>query len=286
MRRRAFLALAVMSSLGLAACAPAANSAVALSRRATRRLPRPPGIAQIFPVHSRSEQAVIDHAGRLPVDWGMHLSGIKSALTVPQMPGGRPRVALTFDACGGQDGSGYDEALIRTLTDQHVPATLFLNHRWAEARRPLVADLATHPAFEIANHGWRHAPLSVTGRAAYGIPGLSSVQEAVDEVWRNHELLGELAGRPPRYFRAGTAHYDDVGVSIVRALGETPLGFSVNGDGGATYSARTVAAEVHAAEAGAVVIAHMNQPGSGTAEGIRRAIGEMRDRGVEFVGVD
>ncbi|MEU2042552.1 hypothetical protein [Nocardia niwae] len=50
----------------------------------------------------------------------------------------------------------------------------------------------------------------------------------------NHELLTTLTGRPPRFFRAGTAHYHGVVVTIVTELGEIPVGFTSNADFGAT----------------------------------------------------
>jgi peptidoglycan/xylan/chitin deacetylase (PgdA/CDA1 family) len=78
-------------------------------------------------------------------------------------------IALTFDACGGPGGS----------------------------------------VFELANHGTRHLPLSVTGRSAYGIGGTRDAGEVYDEVATNQVKLTRLLGTP-RYFRAGTAYSDDV----------------------------------------------------------------------------
>jgi len=231
--------------------------------------------------------AVIDrYASEIPRDWGMRLPGVRSSLNTASAPDGRPRVALTFDACGGTAGSGFDQKLIGELIAQQVPAVLFLNSRWIEANSALAEQLFAEPLFEIGNHGTRHRPLSVRGRSAYGIPGTASAAEAVDEVWSNHERIRSLTGTAPRWFRPGTAHYDDVAVAIVHELGETPLGFSVNGDGGATFPARTVAREMGRATGGDIVLAHMNQPGSGTAEGTTTAIAALRDRGVQFVHID
>lgn len=167
-----------------------------------------------------------------------------------------------------------------------MPATLFLNSRWMDANPALTAELAADPLFVLGNHGTRHVPLSVTGREAYGIAGTASAQEAVDEVWQNHVRLTELLGAPPRFFRPGTAFYDDIGLAIVRDLGVEPIGFAVNGDGGATFPVRTVRREIGQAAGGAIVIAHMNQPGSATAEGVEGAIADLRARGVAFIHVD
>ena len=61
-----------------------------------------------------------------------------------------------------------------------------------------------------------------------------------------------------------------------------PVNFTVNGDGGATYSAATVAAEVGRAAAGDIVISHFNRPAAGTAGGYARALPRLLDHGVSF----
>lgn len=194
-----------------------------------------------------------------------------------------PTVALTFDACGGPHADGIDQRLVDLLRREQVPATLFLNARWVGANTALAQDLANDPLFEIGNHGTRHVPLSVTGRSAYGIGGTRSV----DEVWDNHVLLSEMTGRAPRWFRSGTAHYDEVAAAIVSDLGELPVGFVVNGDAGATFSAAKVSHEVTApaTSGGAIVIMHMIRPGGGTAEGVRAALPVLRARGTRFVAL-
>jgi peptidoglycan/xylan/chitin deacetylase (PgdA/CDA1 family) len=227
-----------------------------------------------------------EFAGRTPSVWGMALPGIHSTLPAPHDAEGRACVAWTFDACGGASGGGIDHALLDALREAGAPATLFLNARWVEQHPSLAAELAADPLFLLANHGTAHLPLSVDGASAYDIAGTASVDAAIAEVWGNHQLLTELTGEPPRYFRSGTAHYDDVAVELVHALGELPIGFTVNGDGGATYGASTVHAEFLGAAPGGIVLAHMNRPESGTAAGVRLALADARARGIRLVHVD
>lgn len=187
-----------------------------------------------------------------------------------KLPDGESATALTFDACGGPGGSGYDADLIDFLRKCSVPATLFLNARWIDANPDVFRQLAADPLFEIGNHGTVHRPLSVTGRSAYGIAGTGGVGEVYDEVAGNAHKLAGLLGHPVSFFRSGTAHYDDVAARMVADLGERAAGFTVNGDGGATLSAAEVRQEIAAAPPGAIVICHMNHPGGGTAPGWRR----------------
>ena len=210
-------------------------------------------------------EVVARYAHRSPHHWGFGVPGV-----VRRLPAAGRVIALTFDACGGPGGSGYDGELIGFLRRREIPATLFLNSRWVDANPAVFRRLAREPLFEIANHGTRHRPLSVTGRSAYGIAGTRNAREVYDEVAGNQVKLTRLLGAPPRFFRSGTAYYDDVAARIVADLGLRPVSFSVNGDGGATLSPRQVRETVARARGGALVIGHMNQPRGGTAEGRRR----------------
>jgi peptidoglycan/xylan/chitin deacetylase (PgdA/CDA1 family) len=163
-----------------------------------------------------------------------------------------------------------------------VPATLFLNARWIQANRSLTGDLAAVPFFELANHGSRHLPLSVTGHSAYGIPGTQSSQEIYDEIMTNDRLLTEITGKRPRFFRPGTAFLDEVAAEICRSLGAIPAGFSINADGGATYRKQLVADVTAKARPGDIIISHGNHPESGTAAGLAMAIPMLLDKACAF----
>ena len=227
------------------------------------------------PVAPTRDEVVAEFEGRPPRQWGLEVDGVVLRSEAPS-------ICLTFDACGGRHGSDVDEALISTLVDTGTPATLFLNSRWIEANPQTTRDLAANPLFELANHGTAHVPLSVSGRKAYGIPGTASVGEAHDEVMQNQVAMTSLLGAPPRFFRSGTAHYDDVAAQVVRRLGLVPVNFDINADGGATFSARQVRAATELATPGSISIAHFNQPGSKTAAGMAEAISAMTARGVTF----
>ncbi|WP_246350123.1 polysaccharide deacetylase family protein [Nocardia barduliensis] len=234
--------------------------------------------APLAPVSATPTAVAARHARLRPQRWGVDMPGITSTFTAAGK-----QMALTFDACGGPGNNDIDESLMNFLIAERIPATLFLNKRWIDANRARAAQLAANPLFELANHGVAHKPLSVNGRAAYGIAGTGSAQEAADEVWANHELLSALTGRPPRFFRAGTAHYDDVAVSVVRELGEIPVGFSINADFGATASATEVQSAMNAVAPGAISLAHMHRPHSGTAAGMIAALPRIRAMGYTFV---
>ncbi|GAA2203032.1 polysaccharide deacetylase family protein [Sinomonas flava] len=211
----------------------------------------------------------------VPREWGLEVTG-----TVLRT--GTPGTALTFDACGGPQGAGIDSQLIAALRSAKVPATLFLNTRWVAANRALAHELAADPLFAIGNHGSRHLPLSVKGRAAYGIPGTANIAEVVEEVRTSRDALEQELQRDIPWFRAGTAHMDDVAVRICRSLGNIPVNFSVNADAGATFTAVQVATQLAGLKAGDIAIGHMNRPGSGTAAGFGKSLPALVARGLRF----
>jgi peptidoglycan/xylan/chitin deacetylase (PgdA/CDA1 family) len=255
------------------------------STAARRPAPSPPSPSSTHPASPApaprtTRAATVARYGRMtPTSWGFTAPGV-----VTELPRAAGRaIALTFDACGGPGGGGYDRELIQLLRARAVPATLFLNARWIDADRARFDQLARDPLFEIANHGTRHRPLSVTGRSAYGIAGTRDAGEVFDEVAGNRDKLTALLGHPPRFFRPGTAYCDDVAARIVTELGERFAGFSVNADAGATFTPAQVCRAALTATAGSIVIGHLNHPAGGTAEGMARALPTLLASGYRFV---
>jgi peptidoglycan/xylan/chitin deacetylase (PgdA/CDA1 family) len=213
-----------------------------------------------------------------PAQWGETVTGVRTRIR-----GGEKLIALTLDACGSPRGMAFDSRLLDFLEREQVPATLFINSRWIEPNRKVFDRLATTPLFEIANHGYGHKPASVTGRSVYGINGTRSVGELADEIELNARKIEELTGVRPRFYRSGTAYYDEVAVKIAGELGHQVAGFSILGDAGATYGSEQVKKALLGAAPGDIVILHMNHPESGTAAGVMAAIPELKKRGYRFV---
>ncbi len=230
------------------------------------------------PYEILKKEIVAEFSGKSPRQWGETVSGVRTRLAT-----GERVIALTLDACGSPKGKGFDAKLIAYLEREKIPATLFINSRWIDANPELFLKLAANPLFEIGNHGLLHRPASVNGRSVYGIDGTRDVAELVDEIELNARKIEGPTGRKPRYYRSGTAYYDEVAVAVANRLGNEVIGFDVLGDAGATYSPEQVKDALLKAAPGAIVIMHMNHPESGTAAGVMAAIPELRKRGFRFV---
>jgi peptidoglycan/xylan/chitin deacetylase (PgdA/CDA1 family) len=226
------------------------------------------------------EQIIATFSGRIPREWGEVVRGVKTRLNTDQKV-----LALTFDACGGPKGSGYDAMVIDFLTREAIPATLFISGKWIDAHPEIIKKLSRDPLFEIENHGLNHKPCSAIGRSAHGIKGTKNVGEIFDEIESNALRIQSITGCKPKYYRPGTAYSDEVCVEIADALGYQVVNFSVRGDAGATYSKKEVEeALLHSAPA-SIVLMHMNHPEGQTAEGVMQAIPELRKYGFRFVKI-
>lgn len=229
------------------------------------------------------KQEMLDkYKKQVPEEWGDSVTGLIRRINTSDKV-----VAITLDACGGGSlGNGYDTELIDFLVSNEIPATLFINARWIDANKEIFMKLANNDLFEIENHGLKHKPLSVNGEKAYGIKGTMSIEEVVDEVEVNAEKIKELTGKKPKYFRSGTAYYDDVAVNIVKSLGYEAVNFTVIGDAGATYNKEQVKKACLSSKPGDILIFHMNRPERETAEGMKEGIILLQEKGFDFVKLE
>lgn len=223
------------------------------------------------------QKIIFEFGNQSPVKWAEVVPGVKTRIDTDENV-----IALTFDACGSKN-DGYDSVLINYLVKNNIPATLFINARWIDKNPAIFKQLARNPLFEIANHGFEHKPCSASGKSIYKIQGTRNAGEVVDEIEKNGRKIKALTGRKPKYYRSGTAYYDEVGVKIAERLGYEVAGFSVLGDCGATYSRKQVKNALLSATAGSMIICHMNHPEKETAEGVIEAIPELKKRGFKFV---
>lgn len=233
------------------------------------------------------EQLIKKYRSEVPTEWGENVTGVKTSLNTSKKV-----IALTLDACGADsvngEGSGYDAKLIAFLRREQVPATLFINSRWIKRNEKIFRELAEDVLFEIENHGTRHLPLSVIkGKEIYGIKATESIAEVIDEIQKNSQEIEKITGRAPKFFRSGTAYYDDIAVKIANDLGLEIAGFNLLGDNGALYNANEVyRAYTTRVRPGAIIISHMNHPEKDSSKGIIRAIPELRQKGYTFVKLE
>lgn len=215
--------------------------------------------------------------------WGEFVDGVCEDLKTNQKI-----VALTFDACGGEKGTGYDSELIDFLRKEKIPATFFVTGRWIDAHYPEFINLAHDTLFEIENHGLNHRPCTISGRSVYGIKGTANPPEAFDEVEGNARKIEAITGHRPHFYRSATAYIDEAGARIVRELGIIPVSYQVlSGDASGDASKATITNNVlKAVRPGAIIIMHMNHPQWNTCEALQKIVPELRKIGYRFTHLD
>ncbi len=199
------------------------------------------------------------------------------------LPAGDEAVALTFDACSG----AVDDRILDELIADHVPATLFVTHRWLKRNAATAARLSAHAdLFEIENHGEDHVPAITDRPTVFGLPTAGSLAAVSKEVLGGAAAVAAAFGRAPTWYRDASARYSRDAMQLIGELGYRIAGYSLNADVGASLPAAAVTKRVRAAKPGDVLIAQLNHPerpaGAGVAEGIRALVA----KGVRFERLD
>ena len=178
-------------------------------------------------------------------------------------------VALTFDACTGK----ADERILQTLIEHKIASTIFVTARWLKCNPQAIADMKSHPElFEIENHGAKHLPAVDVPMDVFGIKAAGSPQAVKTEVENGAAAVKATFGKDPTWYRGAAAQYNQSAINLISKLNFNVAGFSLAGDGGASFSEKRAAQTIGNAKSGDVIIAHINQPlkpaGAGVVEGI------------------
>ena len=214
-----------------------------------------------------------------PGNWGEFVKGVDEDLVT-----GKKIIALTFDACGGKNGSGYDQELIDFLIKEKIPATLFVTGKWIDANYITFLSLASDSLFEIENHGFNHMPCSVDGESEYGIHGTKNIPDAIDEMEANALKIQKITGRKPKFYRSATAYTDEACTKIAKQLGITMVSFDVlSGDAVPFESVENIQNNVlKNVRPGAIIIMHFNHPEWNTFEALQVLIPKLQKSGYAF----
>jgi len=216
-------------------------------------------------------------------EFGEFTSGIMTKISSP-----RKVVALTFDACGGPTGSGFDSALIEFLKKEKIKATLFISGLWIQKNDSLFRQLCNEPLFEIENHGLSHRPCSITGKSKYGLVGTEDVDDVFDEVELNARQIEFYNKKKPKFYRPAAAMADEGCISVAKELREQIITYSVlSGDASLCAEATEIKQNIlKKIKPGAIVIMHMNHPERNGFEALLEAVPQLRKQGYTFVKLE
>lgn len=194
---------------------------------------------------------------------------IEPRLTIKPGASHGPYVALTLDACMGKT----DERILQALIDNHIRATIFVTARWLKYNAKAIEQIKTHPdLFEVEDHGAMHRPAVDQPMRVFGLAAAGSSQAVAAEVMGGAEAIEKVFGIKPHWFRGATGQYTASSLKQIETLHLKVAGYSVLGDGGASFSTPHAAFVIGNAKDGDVIVAHINQltkpAGAGVVEGI------------------
>jgi len=181
----------------------------------------------------------------------------------------RKAVALTFDISWGEKTPTKVLDVLKTYSQK---ATFFLSGPWANHYKDIVKRIA-EDGHEIASHGQEHINLS---------------QESKETVRNNiksaHDILVNLTGTTPRYFRPPNGDYDDVVVLTARELGYETVIWAVDSldwkNPGATYIVERVSKLVFP---GAILLFHASDSAKQTHEALPMVLKNLKAAGYEIM---
>ena len=178
-------------------------------------------------------------------------------------------VALTFD-----DGPDCVQTrnVLRILAQESARATFFLTGNSIE-RDPSIARETADAGHEVANHGFRHYPMTT-------VPPLF----VRTNIAMGNELIEAVTGVRPRCFRPPHGVFDETVVSCAAAYGLRTILWDVMADDcNARSTAESIASNIATAGGGSIVLCH--DKGPHIAEALRRSIPLLMEKGLELVTV-
>lgn len=214
--------------------------------------------------------------------WGEHIDGVIDRLSVQP---NEKIIALTFDLCGGKNGSSLDTKLVKYLQDNNIKATIFISGKFIKKNEKSFLALSKNKNFDIQNHGFWHRPASVTGKSIYGMKGFDSKNKLIQDTKADEEYIYKLTKKRTILYRSGSAYYEGDAIPVINNLGYQVIGFSINGDFGATASVKIIEKNISAAKSGDIIINHLNHPESHVREGVIKAIETLKKQNFKFVFV-
>lgn len=177
--------------------------------------------------------------------------------------------ALTFDISWGKE---MPDKVLDVLKKYDQKATFFLSGPWAQAYKQIVSRIVAE-GHEIASHGQEHVNLSQESR--------ESIEKNIKSA---HDILVNLAGTTPRYFRPPNGDYDDAVISIARSLGYETIIWSVDSidwkNPGVSYIVERVS---KLAFPGSIILFHASDSAQQTADALGMVIENLRSAGYELV---
>lgn len=198
---------------------------------------------------------------------------------------GDRRVALTFDLCERTAHvTGYDARLVDALRAAKAKATFFAGGKWLRSHPERAQQLIADPRFELGNHAWSHANMSVSppefrqNQVQWTQAQYELLREELDRRLAERGL--KPSGRGPlTLFRLPYGRGGAEVAAQLNAMGLAVVQWDVVGEGGRGNAQARAQAIAEAVRPGSIVLLHANAVPRDTAEVVRRLLPLLAKKG-------
>ncbi|MEP9349690.1 polysaccharide deacetylase family protein [Xanthobacter sp. KR7-225] len=269
------LLLAAVGAAGAGAAPPACFAPGALAARPGEEVVQPRRTNVLLPARALPPVAPAP-------------AGLAGSIRRVDLPAGVKLVALTFDLCeAGGEISGYDGAIFDYLRQESVPTTLFVGGKWMMTHQERAMQLIADPLFEVGNHSWSHANLTVrTGTEMQRQVDDADIAYAVRREDAAAQGCGIAGPARTALFRFPYGSCSAEALGYVNRTGHLAIQWDVDSGDPAFIGAKGMAEAMLAAiRPGSIVLMHANGRGRHTAQAIRLLIPALKAKGYRFATV-
>jgi peptidoglycan/xylan/chitin deacetylase (PgdA/CDA1 family) len=223
------------------------------------------------------------------IKWSILALTVSLAVSIPahrakadiatRLPTDAKVVALTFDGCEAPSKPAYlDKRIVAVLEKEHLPYAIFASGLFALRNRDDLAQLTRSPLVEIENHSYSHP------QHMNRLPP----DQVAEQVTKTNEIIRDITGRAPKFFRFPAGNYDARTLRQVEGLGMKVVHWRVpSGDPARGLKDQKLAQWVlYSARPGDILIFHINGRAPETADALPIIIKGLRARGFSFVKLE
>lgn len=179
-------------------------------------------------------------------------------------------VAITFDAAWGADKT---LKIIEILKEYDADATFFLVGFWIEKYPDMVKSIHKN-GFLIGNHSDNHLRMSSLRE-----------QEIQKEIKAVNEMIYELIGYRPKYFRAPFGDYNDLLITTMEEMGMMTIQWDVDSLDWKGLSGKEISERIMSrAKDGSIILCHNNS--DHILDALPIVLLGLKNKGYKFVSMD
>jgi len=175
-------------------------------------------------------------------------------------------LSITLDGTWGAD---YTDNILEILRENDVKITFFFAGYWLEKYPEMVKKIASE-GHEIENHSYTHPHFNQL-----------SNQEIEKEINSTTELIENLIGKRPRFFRPPFGEYNNNVIEKITEMGYQVIQWSIDSHDWKEPGVDHIVKQILNADSGDIILMHNNAPE--TPEALKTVLPLLEEKGYKIV---